>query len=120
MFDIATETSADVVFIPFQIRCWLSHVLQGREEDRLAAVALLSLLAIVVASPASVALIWDRLNEAAARSDRGWSLPCHLLIVNVAVVLERVVLAWAFCKLELQDHLREVPLTVKELPAAQV
>ena len=119
--DIASETSTDIVLIPFQICGWLFvHVDDGWDHDGLAAVSLLSLLTVIVADPARVPLVWDLLEYTTAGAHSRWNLPNHLLVKDVAVVPKRVVIALAFFKLKLKNHFWEEFLTIQDLPTTQV
>jgi len=120
---VAPEASLCVEIFPLQVGSRQRHVGQSRNKNRFAAVILLisGLRSVIIANPASVALVRDPLYDAATCpyliSRR---LPRHLLVINVAIVVERVVLGWAFVELELEDPVGEVPLAVENLAATQI
>ena len=117
---MTSEADTDIVFIPFQVWCRLGHVDDGWDHHGPAAVALLGIVTIKVASPARVALVGYPLDEATASAHSRWRLPRHLLVVDVPIVANIVVIRAAFFKNLLKDHFWEVALAVQELAATQI
>lgn len=98
LLHVAAETSLCVILVPLKVGRWFRHVGQRRDKNRFAAVILLisGLRSVIKANPASVALVRDPLYDAATCPYLSRRLPSHLLVINVAIVVERVVLGWAF------------------------
>ena len=117
--NLASKASFALEFLPQEVRS-IVHILEIIDKDRFALVALSGIFSLVIADPAGVANIRNALKETSSCVDNSRLGPGHLLVVQVAIVVEGIVLAWALFKLEFEYHFREVSISVEQLAATKI